>query len=103
MTPYSIDGDAARLVVRLTPRARRDEIAGVVDTGEGRCALAIRLAAPPVEGAANLALVALLARELDLPQSAVEIASGVKARLKIVRLAGASAEGLERLVASRRP
>ena len=100
MTPYSLDGDVARLAVRLTPRARRDEIAGVVDTGERRCALAIRLAAPPVEGAANLALVALLAQVLGLPKSAIEIASGEKARVKIVRLVGVSAESLERLVAN---
>jgi uncharacterized protein (TIGR00251 family) len=100
MKPWAVDGDAIRLAVRLTPRARRDEIAGVIGVGAGRLALAVRLAAPPVEGAANAALIALLARTLGLPRSAVAIVSGEKARLKIVRLQGASFEALERLVAA---
>jgi uncharacterized protein len=97
MTFYALDGDVARLAVRVTPRARRDEIAGIVDTGDGRSALAVRLAAPPVEGAANKALVGLLARTLGLPASAIEIASGEKARLKIVRLHGVTSERLDAL------
>jgi hypothetical protein len=100
MIPYTIDGDVLRLAVRLTPRARKDEVGGVIDAGDGRRALSIRLAAPPVDGAANQALIAFLARILGIPKSAVSIASGEKSRLKIVSLAGATPEALGRLIAS---
>jgi len=96
--PYSFDGDDALLAVRLTPRARRDEIVGVTGTVDGRSALAVRVAAPPVEGAANKALLALLARTLDLPKSAVSLESGDASRLKRIRLAGTGAEALARLL-----
>ena len=96
--PYSLDGDDALLAVRLTPRARRDEIAGVIETGEGRSALAVRIAAPPVEGAANRALIALLARTLALPKSSITVESGETSRLKRLRLIGVSPEALARLL-----
>jgi uncharacterized protein (TIGR00251 family) len=95
--PFSLDGDHALLAVRLTPRARKDGLAGLVDTGEGRFALAVRVAAPPVEGAANKALIALLARKLGVARSAVAIASGETSRLKMVRIENASAAELEAL------
>ena len=57
-----------RFAVRLTPRAALERVDGVVD-GVLRC----RVTAPPVEGAANAALVRLLARELDVPRRAVRI------------------------------
>jgi uncharacterized protein (TIGR00251 family) len=94
---FSLAGDHALLAVRLTPRSRKDEIAGVVETGEGRFALAIRVAAPPVEGAANKALIALLARALGVPRSAVAIASGETSRLKMVRIENASEAALQGL------
>jgi uncharacterized protein (TIGR00251 family) len=96
--PYSLDGDDVLLAVRLTPRARKDELAGLVDAGEGRPALAVRVAAPPVEGAANKALVALLAKRLGIPKSAVKIQSGETSRLKIVRLSGVGSEALGNLL-----
>ena len=86
--PFTIDGDGLRLAVRLTPRARRTEAAGVVAGADGKPALVIRVAAPPVDGAANEALTVWLAKAVGLPKSAVEILSGHTARIKIVRLAG---------------
>ena len=83
---YSLDGDGVRLALRVTPRARRSEITGTIAAGEGRTALAIKLAAPPVDGAANEALVAFLAHELGLARSALRIVAGEKARLKTVRI-----------------
>jgi uncharacterized protein YggU (UPF0235/DUF167 family) len=59
---------------------------------DGKPALAIRLAAPPVDGAANQALVRFLAGALGLPKSAVRIASGESSRLKTVALAGIAPE-----------
>jgi uncharacterized protein len=65
------------LSVRLTPRASRDEVTGVV---EG--ALRIRLQAPPVDGKANKALLRFLADLLDLPPSSLAILSGDTGRNK---------------------
>ena len=72
-------------VVRVTPRAGRTDITGV--RGD---ALAMRLAAAPVDGAANDALVGFLAETFDLPRRAVTILSGHTSRNKRVALAGIS-------------
>jgi len=72
-------------VVRVTPRAGRTDITGV--HGD---ALAMRLAAAPVDGAANDALVGFLAETFDLPRRAVTILSGHTSRNKRVALAGIS-------------
>ncbi len=87
----SQDGDALRLAVRVTTRAGRDAIAGVIEGADGRVALAVRLAAPPVDGAANSGLLKLLAKRLDVPRSSLAIVSGAQARHKIVRITGLSA------------
>jgi uncharacterized protein len=71
------------LDVWLQPRASRDEISGV----QGG-ALKIRVAAAPVEGEANEALLRLLAKCVGLPRSSVEIVRGRTGRRKTVRLAG---------------
>ena len=76
-------GDDVRLTVRVQPRASRTEIAG--EQGE---ALKIRLASPPVDGAANRELVAFLAKRLGRPKSAIRIERGERGRLKVVRIVG---------------
>lgn len=73
--------------VRVVPRAKKDEIAGV----EGE-SLKVRIAAPPVRGKANEALVELLAQALGVRKRQVEIASGQRARNKTIRIRGLSAE-----------
>jgi len=75
--------DEARFPVRLTPRGGADRIDGVVDG-----VLRVRVAAPPVDEAANRSLLRLVARELDVPQSAVRIVAGATARTKTVGVAG---------------
>ena len=88
--PVSADGEGgARLRVRVTPRAKRSALAGLTEV-DGKPALAVRLAAPPVDGAANKALTRFLAEALDLPRSAVRIVSGETGRLKSIHLSGAS-------------
>jgi uncharacterized protein (TIGR00251 family) len=72
--------------VRVIPRARKSAIDGVRDD-----ALVVRLTAAPVEGAANDALVELLAHHLDIPKRAVRIISGDRGRRKRVALDGISA------------
>ncbi len=78
-----------RVRVRLTPRGGRDSVDGV---REGL--LLARVAAPPVDGAANEALVRLVARELDIPRGAVRLVGGASGRLKTLELDGE--DGAER-------
>ena len=95
--PYAAEPGGVRLSVRVTPRASRNALSGVTHAAEGRPLLAVRLAAPPVEGAANAALIRFLADALGLRASAIEIRSGETARVKVVFLAGDSRALLGRL------
>jgi hypothetical protein len=72
--------------VRVMPRAGRTRLAGVRGG-----ALLVQLTAAPVEGAANDALVALLAERLDVPRRAISILSGARSRTKRVRVQGVPA------------
>jgi uncharacterized protein YggU (UPF0235/DUF167 family) len=74
------------LRVRLTPGAGLDRIDGVVDG-----TLVARVAARPVDGAANASLVELLARACGIPRSRVRIVRGTTARIKLVVLHGLDA------------
>ena len=69
-----------------TARRRREDRG--VAAWDGQPCLKVRVAAPPVEGAANDALIAFLAKALDLPRSAVTLIAGDRARVKRLRLAG---------------
>ncbi len=84
---------SVRFAVRVQPRASRSEIVG--KHGE---ALKVRIAAPPVEGAANSELVALLAKRLGVTKSAVRIVRGEQARDKLVEVDGVSEEAVRQLV-----
>jgi uncharacterized protein (TIGR00251 family) len=75
--------NAAVLAVRVIPRAPRTTV-----DGERAGAILIRLAAPPVDGAANDALVAFLAAALGVPRRQVTIVSGATSRDKRVRIEG---------------
>ncbi|MFC4351900.1 DUF167 domain-containing protein [Fodinicurvata halophila] len=86
-----------RLRVRLTPRASRNMLEGVVRDAEGRALLQLRLKAPPVEGAANTALIAFLATELKLRKRDIDLVSGTKSRVKILQLNGDPSELVRRL------
>ena len=81
----------ARLVVHVQPRAKRSAAAG--RHGD---ALRVRLAAPPVDGAANEELVRFLAEALDLPRRAVRLVAGRTSRRKVVELDGLTAAEAER-------
>ena len=90
MIQFSEKDRGLTFAVRIIPRASRSEIAG-----EYNGALRIRIAAPPVDGAANRELVRVLAKSFKLPQNAVEIVSGAGSKNKVVRLAGADSARLE--------
>jgi uncharacterized protein len=74
------------LKVRVIPRAAKSGVAGM--RGD---AWLVRLHAPPVDGAANDELIAILARALGVPERAVSIASGARSRQKSVRVSGIDA------------
>ena len=78
------------LDVRVIPRAKRTEAAGLRNG-----ALLVRLAAPPVDGAANTALVAFLASTLGVPSRAIQLLSGERGRQKRLLIAGATVAQVE--------
>lgn len=84
------------LAVRLTPRGGRDAVDGWALDADGRAFLKVRVASPPVDGAANAALVAFLAKTLKIPRSAVRLASGETARVKRLELDGVDQAALIR-------
>ena len=91
-----IPEDDSRLIVtvRVTPRARRNALKFEGET------LRAWLTAPPVDGAANAALVALLAERLGIPKRALTLLRGETAREKVVAIEGVSVETLRQHLAS---
>ena len=77
------------LAVRLTPRGGRDAIDGIEPLSDGRRVLKVRVRAAASEGAANAALLALIAKALEVAQRDVQVVAGATARVKRVRIAGA--------------
>ncbi len=101
--PWSLGADGVTLSVRLTPKGGRDAIDGIEQLADGSCVLKVRVRAPPFEGAANDALIRLLARAGDVPPRNVTIASGATSRVKRVTIAGEAARivaALEKAAAS---
>nr|WP_281290595.1 DUF167 family protein [Sphingomonas montanisoli] len=76
------------LAVRARPRGGRDAIERAAVDADGRCWLSVRLAAAPSDGAANAALVALVAKTLGIRRSDVTLAAGATARLKRLHVRG---------------
>jgi uncharacterized protein (TIGR00251 family) len=89
-------GDGVRFAIHVQPRSRRPGIDGL--HGD---ALRVRVQAPPVEGAANEAVVAVIAAALGVPARAVHIAAGQSGRQKLVDVDGVdAAAALSRLLAT---
>ena len=72
-----------RIELRVIPRASKTAVAGV---REGR--LLLRVTAPPVDGAANAAVIAAIAKALDVPKGAVRLIDGDASRNKSVEITG---------------
>ncbi len=79
-----------RIHVRVVPRSSKNSIAWE----EG--GLKVHLTAPPVDGAANTALVALLAQCLAVPKRDIEIVRGATGRSKVIEISGISVEDVEK-------
>ena len=81
------------LTLHIQPGAKKTEVAGLYGD-----ALKIRLAAPPVDGKANAALIAFVADRLDVAKSAVTLKSGQTSRRKVLEVIAAPADTAERLL-----
>ncbi len=92
MIQFKEDDRGITFAVRIVPRASSTAI-----VGDYEGALRIRIAAPPVEGAANRELIRYLAKKFKVPQNAVEIVSGASSKNKIIRLQGVTATTLVQL------
>lgn len=75
---------STRLAVRVVPRSRRNSI----EWENGNTTLKVRLTAAPVDGAANKALIALLADALHLPSRSITITRGAESRQKVLEIEG---------------
>lgn len=94
---WRVSPEGLVLQVRLTPRGGRDALEGLSELADGRTVLKARVRAVPEDGAANRALIALLAKALGLPKSDVRVSSGHTARLKELEIAGNGTALAERL------
>src|SRR5256885_126552 len=88
---FSDAGQGAAITVKVQPRARKTELAGLMADGT----LKIRVAAPPVDGAANKALIEFLAQALNLPKSQIDIIAGETSERKLISLLGISPEAVD--------
>ncbi|WP_319025642.1 DUF167 family protein [Rhizorhabdus wittichii] len=99
--PWTAVADGIHLAVRASPKAGRDSIEGVVTAADGRHWLSVKLAAAPSDGAANEALVRLVAKALGVAKRDVTLASGATSRLKRLHVSGdpaALAAALQRMI-----
>jgi uncharacterized protein (TIGR00251 family) len=87
-----------RVRVKVTPRAGRNRIDGLVPDPDGAMALRIAVTAPPEDGKANAAVIKLLAAEWRVAKSTIRVALGAADRRKVLHLAGDPA-ALRRLLA----
>jgi uncharacterized protein (TIGR00251 family) len=93
MRKYKLHDGAhgAAITVRVTPRARKTEFGGVLEDGT----LRIRIKEPPVEGKANKALLAYLAKVLGIRKNQIEIVAGQQGLDKIISVEDMTAEEVE--------
>lgn len=89
MCPFTLVGDGVKVTVRVSPKASRDKIDGVVDTADGGRALKVAVTAPPEDGKANDAVLRLLAKAWKIPKSAMEVSVGAASRSKTVMIGAA--------------
>ena len=100
MRPWTATADSLIVTVRLTPKGGRDALDGIEVLADGRAVVKARVRAAPSEGAANAALVRLIADALDVAPRDISVVAGATARIKRIRIAGdgkALAASLDRL------
>lgn len=95
--PWRIEKDHVVISIRLTPKGGGDRIEGISQLSDGGQVLTARVSAAPDRGAANRALMLLLAEFFNVPKSAVSFTTGETARLKKLRVDGDPRELVARL------
>ncbi|MBK1663063.1 hypothetical protein CKO38_03645 [Rhodospirillum rubrum] len=88
-----------RLALRLTPKAGRDGVSGVVAEADGSLVVKASVTAVPEDGKANAALLKLLSRQWKLPRSSLAVVHGQTDRRKVIEISGEPALLTPRLVA----
>ena len=89
MIHFTEKDNAIIFTVRVVPRASKSEIVGEMDG-----ALKVRIASPPVNGAANAELIKLLAKTFGVAKSAVEIIGGQTSKTKQVKISGCASKSM---------
>jgi uncharacterized protein YggU (UPF0235/DUF167 family) len=99
--PWTAAAGGLAVDVRLTPKGGRDGFDGIAALADGRAVLKARVRAAPHEGAANAALMRLIAKAAGVPAGRVALVAGATARVKRVRIEGeprALAAALEKAI-----
>ncbi len=86
--PWTVTASGLTVTIRLTPRGGRDAIEGIEQRADGQCVLKARVRAAATEGEANAALMALMARTVQVPPRDVTLVGGATARVKRLQIAG---------------
>ena len=84
----------AAISAKVIPRAKKNEVAGLMEDGSVR----IRITAPPVEGAANQALIEFLSQLMNIHKNQIEIVAGLSSERKLVSLVGISPQAVEKIL-----
>lgn len=87
-----------KLALKIIPNAKKSEAVGWEDGPRTGRALKLRIAAPPVEGKANKAVILFLSSWLDVPKTSVSLLRGETGRVKVVEVPDACGEKLARLM-----
>jgi len=86
--PWTVGLDGIVVAVRLTPKGGRDALEGIEEMADGRPVVRARVRAAASDGAANAALIRLVARSLAVAPRDVSLVAGATARLKRLKIAG---------------
>ena len=89
--PWQEKPSGVEVRVRVTPRGGRDAVDGVDVLSDGKAVLKVRVRTAPEDGAANEAVLRLIAKTLGTPTSAVRLDAGATSRVKTISIAGDSA------------
>ena len=95
--PFRACPAGVRARLKVTPKAKRNQIGGLLDEPDGGKAVKVSVTTAPEDGKANAAVIALLAAEWGVAKSAISVVSGATDRRKLVEIRGPSQELLARL------
>lgn len=85
-SPFTVVKDGVRVALLVSPRASRNRILGIAADADGGARLKVAVTAPPEDGKANRAVIALLAKSWRVPKTRLSIATGAGARRKLLHV-----------------